>query len=106
MKKLLALDAIPDGVFCFNDGIAAGAMEAILEAGLRIPQDVAVIGAGNVRYSNLLRVPLSTIDQDSSRIGASAAELLLEEMLSSTPMRPRTVMMPLQLVERESTRRA
>ncbi|MGH9664683.1 MAG: LacI family DNA-binding transcriptional regulator, partial [Bryobacteraceae bacterium] len=60
MSRLLNLDPRPDGVFCYNDPVAAGAIKATLEAGLRVPEDVAIIGVGNVHYSDLLRVPLST----------------------------------------------
>src|SRR5215471_3217197 len=58
MRKLLQQPPIPDGVFCYNDPVAIGAMRAIAEAGLRIPQDIAVVGAGNVHYSDVLAVPL------------------------------------------------
>src|SRR5579864_6613037 len=75
MRRLLALRHPPDGVFCYNDPVAAGAIRAILEAGRKVPGDIAVVGAGNVHYSDLLRVPLSTIDQSSSLIGQTAAEL-------------------------------
>ena len=47
-RRLLAEEVRPDGIFCFNDPSALGAMRAILDAGLRIPQDVAVIGCGNI----------------------------------------------------------
>ena len=70
----------PDGVFCYNDPVAAGAIKAVLETGLKVPGDIAIIGAGNVHYSDLLRVPLSTIDQSSSVIGETAADLLVECM--------------------------
>ena len=76
-RKLLAAKPQPDGIFCFNDPIALGAMRAILDTGLRIPQDIAVVGCGNVLYSEFLRVPLSSIDQDSAAIGRHAAELAL-----------------------------
>lgn len=66
MKRLLALNPRPDGVFCCNDPIAMGAMKAILDAGLRIPQDVAIVGCGNVHYDDLLLVPLTSIDQDTN----------------------------------------
>src|SRR5215472_3800316 len=46
MKHLLQTDPAPDGIFCYNDPVAIGAMRAITEAGLRIPQDIAVVGAG------------------------------------------------------------
>jgi LacI family transcriptional regulator len=62
MKKLLTLKSLPDAVFCHNDPIALGAMKAILEAGLSIPHDIAVISCGNIKNSDFLRVPLTTID--------------------------------------------
>jgi LacI family transcriptional regulator len=77
MCQLLSRKERPDGVFCFNDPVAAGALKAILNAGLRIPEDIAVIGVGNVHYSDQLRVPLSTVDQSSALVGRIAAELLL-----------------------------
>ena len=105
MKELLALDPVPDGVVCYNDPVAAGALKAILEAGLRIPGDVAVIGAGNVHYSDLLRVSLSTVDQNSTAIGESAADLLLELLKSQEPPKPRTILIEAKVRARDSTRR-
>ena len=72
MKQLLQCSPRPDGVFCANDPIAMGAMRAILEAGLKIPQDIAVVGCGNLHYDDFLLVPLTSIDQDSSGIGETA----------------------------------
>jgi LacI family transcriptional regulator, galactose operon repressor len=105
MRRLLALDPPPDGVFCYNDPVAAGAMKAALEAGLRVPEDLAVVGAGNVHYSDLLRVPLSTVDQSSSQIGEHAADLLLDLVESKRPRRPRTILLAPKLVVRDSTNR-
>jgi len=105
MRRLLELQPRPDGVFCYNDPVAAGAMKAILEAGLEIPGDIAVIGAGNVHYSDLLRVPLSTIDQSSGLIGQTAAGLLTDGMRAKGPLAPRSVLFPPQLVVRASSRR-
>ncbi|MFP5235263.1 MAG: LacI family DNA-binding transcriptional regulator [Acidobacteriota bacterium] len=76
-QKLLQSKSRPDGLFCFNDPSALGAMRAILDAGLRIPQDVAVIGCGNISYSDFLRIPLSSVDQGSDSIGKSAGQLAL-----------------------------
>ena len=105
MKRLLALDPRPDGVFCFNDPMAGGAMKAILECGLRIPEDIALVGAGNVTYAELLRVPLTTVDQNSASIGDKAARVALKLIESEEPVRPRSVILPPELVIRESTRR-
>ena len=105
MRKLLGVSPRPDGVFCYNDPVAAGAIKAILEAGLKVPHDIAVIGAGNVHYSDLLRVPLSTIDQSSSLIGETAADLLVECIEAKNPVSPRRVLIPPRLIARESSER-
>ena len=106
MRELLKLDPRPDGVFCYNDPVAAGAVKAVLEAGLGVPEDIAIIGAGNVHYSDLLRVPLSTIDQGSSTIGETAAELLCECMESKTQAQMKRIFVPSRLVIRDSSRRS
>jgi LacI family transcriptional regulator len=103
--KILRGPMRPDGIFCYNDPIALGAMRAILDAGLRIPDDVAVVGCGNVLYSDFLRVPLTSIDQDSSAIGSLAAELALSLVGAKDPVRPRTELVNPRLVIRASTLR-
>jgi len=104
-KKLLAIGPQPDGVFCFNDPSALGAMRAILDAGLRIPQDVAVVGCGNLSYSDFLRVPLSSVDQGSESIGKSAADLALGIAQKKDPHRPKTELITPRIVIRASSRR-
>jgi LacI family transcriptional regulator len=106
MSKLLELRPAPDSVFCYNDPVAMGAMKAILEAGKRIPDDIAVIGCGNVHYAELLRVPLSSIDQASTTIGERAASLALSLVESKTPAEPKTILLEPTLVVRASTLRA
>ena len=104
MQILLQQDVKPDGVFCLNDPTAMGAMKAIAGHGLRIPQDIAVIGCGNVPYAAELRVPLSSIDQGSELIGEHAANLALNlvegKRRSSSP---KTVLMKPRLIARRST---
>jgi LacI family transcriptional regulator len=105
MGKLLQTSPRPDGVFCFNDRVAIGAIKAIQEAGLNVPRDIAVVGAGNVNYCDALAVPLTTVDQGTCRIGALAAELIVARIASKRSMPPKTILIPPRLVERESTRR-
>ena len=105
MQQLLKLEPRPDGVVCYNDPVAAGALKAALEAGLRVPDDVAVVGAGNVHYSDLLRVPLSTVDQNSTAIGETSADLLLEIIRATEPPKPRSILIEPKVLERESSRR-
>lgn len=106
MRALLTGGERPDGVFCFNDPVAVGAMRAVREAGLRVPDDVAVIGAGNMHYGDALWVGLCTIDQDTAAIAREAANLLLDLMTAPAPLSPRRVTPPLTLVARGSSLRA
>jgi LacI family transcriptional regulator len=105
MRQLLQLKKRPDGVFCFNDPVAAGAIKAILEAGLRVPGDIAVVGAGNVHYSDQLRVPLSTVDQSSLLTGEKAAEMLAQCIRAGKPLAPEYLYLRPRLVARESSLR-
>jgi len=105
MRQLLSLKPRPDGVFCFNDPLAMGAMNYALDQGIRIPEDLAVIGCGNLHYDDSLRVPLSSIDQHSRQIGEQAARLTLAILHSKVPPKPETVVLQPQLVVRGSTRR-
>jgi LacI family transcriptional regulator len=103
-RRLLALNPRPDGVFGYNDPTAAGAMKALLEAGIRIPEEIKVIGVGNVHYSDLLRVPLSTIDQSSTAIGQQAAEILVKAIGAKRRKPTKAVLIDPVLISRESTR--
>jgi LacI family transcriptional regulator len=105
MKKLLALKPQPDGVFCYNDPIAIGVIDAILEAGLRVPDDIAVIGCGNLHFDKSLRVPLSSVDQQSRAIGERAGKLVLSLIEAKVAPQPKSVMLQPSIVARESTRR-
>lgn len=102
-QRLLALHPRPDGIFGYNDPTAAGAMKAALEAGIGIPGTLKVIGVGNVHYSDLLRVPLSTIDQSSAAIGQQAADILVKSIGAKRKRPPRTVIIEPTLLAREST---
>ncbi|HTR66463.1 MAG TPA: LacI family DNA-binding transcriptional regulator [Terriglobales bacterium] len=106
MRQLLRGPSRPDGVFCYNDPVAIGAMKAIMEANLTIPGDIAVVGAGNVHYSDMLSVPLTTVDQGTCQIGKRAAELLLEQIESKRTLAPRKTLIAPRLVIRQSTARA
>src|SRR3984893_5425282 len=104
-RQLLSLKPRPDGVFCFNDPLAMSAMNYALDQELRIPEDVAVIGCGNLHYDDSLRVPLSSIDQHSRRIGEEAARIALGILNSKvSPEAEKGVLQP-ELIVRASTQR-
>jgi LacI family transcriptional regulator len=105
MRALLRIRPRPDAVFCYNDPVAIGAMKAVSDAGLRVPDDIAVVGAGNVHYSDVLAVPLTTIDQGAEEIGRRAAELLLAETEGERRTETRNVLISPRLIVRRSTQR-
>jgi LacI family transcriptional regulator len=105
MQQLLKGRPRPDGVFCFNDPVAVGAVRAILEAGLSIPEEIAVVGAANMHYSDILRIPLSTVDQGTTAMGEKAATLLLACMASKKALPPRQLIVPPRLIVRASSMR-
>jgi LacI family transcriptional regulator len=103
MQRLLGERAGVDAVFAANDPAAIGAMKAIWEAGLSVPDDIAIVGAGNVVHSDLLRVPLTTVSWSKEEMGRRAAELILDQM-GPHPTGPfRRVIVPPELVVRASS---
>jgi LacI family transcriptional regulator len=82
-----------------------GAMRAILEAGLKIPQEIAIVGCGNLHYDDMLRVPLSSVDQDSQGLGANAAKLALKIIKNKSGASPKSLLLPAKLVVRASSKR-
>lgn len=103
MKKLLELNPRPDGVFCYNDPIAIGVIDAILEAGFAVPRDIAVIGCGNLHFDKSLRVPLSSVDQNSVAIGERTGKLVLSLIEAKTQPPPKCILLEPKVVKREST---
>ncbi|SFR98357.1 transcriptional regulator, LacI family [Granulicella pectinivorans] len=103
MDKLLLLNPQPDAVFCYNDPAAIGAMNAILAAGLRIPEDIAVIGCGNIRYAESLRVPLSSVDIPRKALGEHAGELALQLASNKKLLRAKNILVAPKLIVRESS---
>lgn len=106
MRQLLKARTRPDAVFCYNDPTAWGVTVAILEAGLRVPEDIAVIGCGNNPHDDLLRVPLTSVNLDAARMGEEAARLavrLVQERLNNVVSEPGAVLLDPELVIRQST---
>jgi len=106
MKKLLAMKPRIDAVFAANDPAAIGAMKAIWEAGLRVPEDIAIVGAGDIALGDLLRVPLSTVSWSREDQGRAAAELILDridEDVDGTAQRAERVVIRPHLVARRSS---
>jgi LacI family transcriptional regulator len=106
MRMLLKEKPIPDGVFAYDDPLAIGAIDEVLDAGLRIPEDIAIIGCGNLHYDSSLRVPLSSIDQNSQQIGERTAGILLGILESKVRPQPLSVILEPSLIARASSLRS
>jgi LacI family transcriptional regulator len=105
MSTLLTSRIPLDSVFCYNDIIAIGAMRAIVHAGLRVPDNIAVVGVGNVPNAELFKVSLTSIDQNCALIGERAGELALSLVEGRSALRPKRILLSPLLVKRQSTRR-
>jgi LacI family transcriptional regulator len=104
MQKLLSMKPRVDAVFAANDPSAIGAMKAIWHAGLRVPEDIAIVGAGDIALGDLLRVPLTTVSWSREDQGKAAAALLFERIDDeSGANRPQRVVIPPRLVVRRSS---
>jgi len=85
MQRLLALRPRCEAVFCGNDLTAIGAMRALSEAGLRVPDDVAIVGYDDVPVARLVDPPLTTVRQPITEIGRLAAERLIDRLEGVEP---------------------
>ena len=102
MAELLAQVPRPTAVFAANDLMAMGALIALREAGLRVPDDVAVVGFDDIPTARLVEPPLTTIAQFPERLGRRAAELLFDRLAGTAPAGGRCEAMPYELVVRRS----
>lgn len=101
MQELLELPEPPTAVFAAADLTAIGAMRAIQERGLRVPDDIAVVGFDDIQMAGMVHPPLTTIRQDKEGLGRVAGEALVR-MIESPGYSPPVVTMPVELVVRES----
>ncbi|EPN9527484.1 ribose operon transcriptional repressor RbsR [Cronobacter malonaticus] len=80
MQSLLALPEPPQAVFIGNDAMAVGAYQALYQAGLRIPQDIALVGYDDIELASYMTPPLTTIHQPKDELGELAIDVLIHRM--------------------------
>ena len=102
MERLI--DKMPDltAVFAMSDVMAVGAMRAIRDRGLRVPEDVSIIGLDGLAMGRYLIPQLSTVKQDSKAIALRSVQILLDCLEEDAPARHETV--PFQVLRSESIR--
>lgn len=103
MEQLLGTVPAPTAVFAANDRMALGAIRAVQARGLRVPQDISIVGFDDIPVAAYIRPPLTTMRQPLYDLGDRAARLLLSmtESERRVPYTPRVVL-PTQLIERGS----
>lgn len=101
MKDLLAQDQLPEAVYCMNDLMAMGAMAAIREAGLTIPDDIAIVGYDDMRFAAFTAPPLTTIQSPEIDQGRQAAQTLISQLKGNAPTEQIQYLKP-ELVIRQS----
>jgi DNA-binding LacI/PurR family transcriptional regulator len=103
MTQLLDCAEIhPSAVFAANDRMAIGAMRAIHQGGLRVPQDISVIGMDDIEYSTYVSPPLTTVGQPIVKMALTAVDLLIKLLNGENPEKTRIVLNP-ELIVRGST---
>jgi len=102
--RLLRLSSRPTAIFAANDLMAMGALLAVRELGLHCPEDVSIVGFDNLDVVELLMPPLTTVQQPAYKLGAAAAELLLQRISGLTEP-AHEVVLDTTLVRRASVRR-
>lgn len=106
-EKLLSLKNPPDAIFATNDPAAMGAMQAIKAKGLKMPDDVALVGFSNWFFSSLMDPPLSSVDQPGFEMGQEAAKLLIRQIekqeKDDEDITPETKILKTRLIIRESS---
>lgn len=93
----------PTAVFCANDLIALGLLQEVVRQGLRVPQDIAIVGYDDIDYAAAAVVPLSSVRQPRDQLGRAAAEMLFDEINGGDSHRHRQIVFEPELVVRESS---
>ena len=104
IKKILKTKERPDAIFCANDTTALSAIIHLNEKGIKVPEDIAIVGFSNEPFSELVTPSISTIKQPGFEMGQKAAELLIKQIGSKTkPKNYETIMMETELIVRNSS---
>lgn len=103
MQNLIQQPVSPSAVFACNDMMAIGALNAALDAGLRVPEDVAIIGFDNIPAATLVRPTLTTVAQYPVEIGRHLAEAMFQRIAGTYTGPARHFNVACQLIERQST---
>ncbi len=100
-KSLLNKNPRPTAIFAFSDFVSFGVMKAIREAGLKVPEDISVVGYDDNQFASCSETPLTTIHIPKEELGINAAKVLKEQFVDNQPIKQ--VELPVDLIVRQST---
>ena len=103
VEKLMSYQSRPTAIFAANDLLAIGVMQGVQEAGLRVPDDLAIVGFDDIPAARYVTPALTTVAQFQEKVGQRAAEMLLAHLASDEPISGRCIEMPFELKLRAST---
>ncbi len=103
MRYLLNLPSPPSAVFVANDNMALAAIKIIKKEGLKIPEDISIVGFDDIEASSQIDPPLTTVRQPLYKMGEEAAKLLFQ-LLNNKESKPKKIILDTELVIRESSR--
>jgi|AGTN01.1.fsa_nt_gi Transcriptional regulators len=104
MKELLGRSERPTAVIASDDYSAVGAINAIRDCGLSVPEDISIVGFDGIEITQLMSPRLTTIRQNTAGMGAKAAESLIQQILSVDPYIPINILLEPQLIVGNSTK--
>lgn len=90
-KEILQLPVLPDGIFAFNDPVAIGAMKTLQKAGLKIPEDIAIVGFSDSQLATVVEPNLTSVEQPTVEMGRQTAQLLLDIIKGNNLNRSKTL---------------
>ena len=99
VHKLISLPKPPDAIFCYNDRTALAAMKACQNEGIKVPQDIAIVGFDDIAAAAAANPSLSTVRVDKEALGRSGIELLLQKPDET----PTQITVPVDLIVRDSS---
>lgn len=102
--KDLPREKYPTAIVCYNDLIALGTIASLTEIGIRVPEDVSVIGDDDIEFARRSPIPLTTIHTPRVELGQKSAELLIQNIEAPKQLKPKKFILKSELVLRKSTR--
>jgi DNA-binding LacI/PurR family transcriptional regulator len=101
-KTLIQSGNYPTAIYAASDVMAFGAIKAILDSGLKVPEDISVIGSDNISFSEDFLIPLTTIDAQTYEVGKLGSEMMIEQLKKKDNAHNEQLLLEPKLIERKS----